>query len=215
MKKLLILFIVALLVVGGFDKLHSSDARTITPVEEKQLKDYQKQVDRESELKQMQNPTIIRSELKRIGKLICLEGRYKYYSVITNKALFNKLTLREITLDFEYSFQIGIDLQYVKIIKIKDGNVYISVPKNRVQLQSITMNNQSSKITDGNKMFLVSQFSPSDVGTLVNQSQQNCVNKIGADKELFNKAYINAQDEIEKLVKELGYEQLIFTEEGV
>lgn len=215
LKKILILFIVALIAVGGFDKLHSSDARQITPVEEKQLKDYQKQIDRESELKKMQNPTIVRSELKRIGKIIALEGRYKYYSIITNKALFNKLTLREITLDFEYAFQIGIDLQYINISKIKDGNVYISIPKNRIQLQSVTMNNQDSKIIDGNKLFLVNQFSPSDVGTLVNQSQQNCVNKIGADKELFNKAYINVQDELEKLVKSLGYKQVIYIEERV
>lgn len=62
-------------------------------------------------------------------------------------------------------------------------------------------------------MWLVSQFKPSDVEILIEQSQQNVVNKIGADKDVFNKAYINLKGEIEKLVKFLGYEKVIFTEE--
>ena len=214
MNKLGIILLATSLVVGGYYINHRDyfPKQTINQTEQKQLSDYQTLLKREAELKIMQDPTIIRSELKRVGKLITTEGRYKYFSNIVNKdKFFNKFTLREITLDFEYAFQIGIDLQYIKINKIEDKIVYIVIPKNRIQLQSITMNIQNSRIIDGKNMIMFDQFSPSDVGVLVNQSTQNVVNKIGMDNELFNKAEVNLQEELRGLILGLGYyEEVVF-----
>jgi len=48
---------------------------------------------------------------------------------------------------------------------------------------------------------------------LVNQSTQNVVNKIGKEAKLFDSALYNLQDELEKLIKGLGYyETVIFDE---
>jgi hypothetical protein len=215
MKKFIFfLVVIVLFATIIYNKSLVSSVPTNIKTEQSQLGDYQKRINREAELKKMQDPTIIRSELKRVGKLIALEGRYKYFSNITNKdKFFNKFTLREITLDFEYAFQIGTDLQYIKVNKIDNKIAYISIPRNRIQLQSITMNIQNSRIIDGKKMIMFDQFSPSDVGILVNQSTQNVVNKIGADKELFNKAEINLQEELRGLILGLGwYPEVVFEE---
>jgi len=217
MKKYIILLIVGALIATHYSKINDLSASTNSKnvqIQQNQLGDYQKEIDRAEELRKLQDPTIIRSELKRVGKLITLEGRYNYFSHIDTKdKFFNKFTLREITLDFEYAFQIGCDLQYIKVVRVDNKIVYIDIPKNRIQLQSITMNIQNSKITDGKKMFLIDQFAPSEVGILVNQSTQNVVNKIGADAKIFDSALYNLQDELEKMIKGLGYyETVVFDE---
>ena len=172
---------------------------------------YQKEIDRELELKKkMQNPTIIRNQIRKVGKLTSLEGQYKYQSKIIDKG-FMDLTLREITLDFTYNFGMGMDLQYITIYKVENKTVYIKIPKNRVQLQYIELNSQDSRIIEGKKMILVNQFSPSDTEILMKQSQQKVVNMIGTDKELFSDAMINLQEQLEKLVLSLGYyERVVF-----
>jgi len=166
---------------------------------------YQKEIDRELELKKkMQNPTIIRNQIRKVGKLTSLEGQYKYQSKIIDKG-FMDLTLREITLDFVYNFGMGIDLQYITVYKVENKTVYIKIPKNRIQLHYIELNSQDSRIIEGKKMILVNQFSPSDTEMLMEQSQQNVVNMIGSDEELFNDAMINLQEQLKKLVLGLGY----------
>lgn len=214
MKKLAsVLLIVGTLAVANiYNKVYTPTALANVQTEQKQLDDYQKQFDREAELKKkMENPTIIRNKLNKVGKIISLDGQYKFWSKITDKGLLN-LTLREMTMDFTYDFGMGCDLSYITIYKIEGKTVYIHIPSNRIQLLYIQLN-QDSKITDGRKMFLVSQFSPSDVEILIEQSQTEVVNKIGKDKNLFNKAKLNLQDQIEKLILGIGYyDQVIFQE---
>ena len=169
---------------------------------------YQKEIDRELELKKkMQDPTIIRNQIRKVGKLTSLEGKYKYQSKITDKGIMD-LTLREITLDFVYNFGMGMNLQYITVLKVENKTVYIKIPKNRVQLHYIELN-QDSRIIEGKKMILVNQFSPSDTEILIEQSQQNVVNMIGADNELFNNTMINLQEQLEKLVLSLGYYETV------
>jgi len=210
--------IIALTILGTlfatniYMKYHNLSIPKPIPVEQVQLRDYQKDIERTAELKKMQDPTLIQNELRKVGEITSLKGKYNYFSKITNKdKFFDKFTLREITLDFEYNFGIGINsLEYIKVLKIEDGKVYISIPKNRVQLLYIEQNTQNSKITDGNTMFLFDQFSPSDTQILSMQAQQNVVNTIGKDRKLFDDAMINLQEDIEGLVLGLGHEQVVF-----
>jgi len=210
--------IIALTILGAlfatniYFKYHNLSIPKPIPVEQSQLRDYQKDIERTAELKKMQNPTLIQNELRKVGEITSLKGKYNYFSKITNKdKFFDKFTLREITLDFEYNFGIGIrSLEYIRIVKIEDGKVYISIPKNRIQLIYIEQNMQNSKIIDGNTMFLFDQFSPSDTQILSAQAQQNVVNAIGKDKKLFDDAMINLQEVAEGLVLNLGYEKVIF-----
>jgi len=212
MKKFTILLVAgALFATNIYMKYHNLSVPKPIPIEQLQLRDYQKDIERTAELKKMQDPTIIQNELRKAGEITSLKGKYNYFSKITNKdKFFDKITLREITLDFEYNFGIGISLEYIKVLKIEDGKVYISIPKNRIQLIYIEQNMQNSKIIDGNTMFLFDQFSPSDTQILSAQAQQNVVNAIGKDNKLFNTAMINLQEVVEGLVLDLGYEQVMF-----
>jgi len=216
MKKFTILLVATTIITANiYLKYHNLSIPKPIPTEQSQLgdsKSQQKQIDRASELKKLQNPNIIQNELRKVGEITSLKGKYKYLSKISNKdKIFNKFTLREITLDFEYNYGIGINsLEYIKVLKIEDGKVYISIPKNRIQLLYIEQNMQNSKIIDGNTMFLFDQFSPSDTQILSSQAQQNVVNAIGKDKKLFDTAMINLQDVVEGLVLDFGYEQVVF-----
>ena len=213
MKKLTSILLVGTLIVAGiYYKNHDLPVATINKIEQLQLRDFTKEQNRTAKLKKMQDPTIIQNELRKVGEITSLKGKYNYFSKISNKdKFFDKFTLREITLDFEYNFGIGINsLEYIKVLKIEDGKVYISIPKNRIQLIYIEQNMQNSKIIDGDTMFLFDQFSPSDTQILSAQAQQNVVNAIGKDKKLFDDAMINLQEVAEGLVLNLGYEKVIF-----
>ena len=214
MKKYLILLIVGALIATHYSKVNdlsaSANSKNVQ-IQQNQLGEYQKEKERAEELKKLQDPTIIRDKINKVGKLTSLEGNYKYWSKITDKGLFD-LTLREITLDFSFKFGIGISMEYINVYKVEGTTVFVKIPRNRMQLQYIQMN-PDSKIIDGKKMLLVSQFKPSDVEVLIEQSQQNVVNKIGVDTKLFDSALYNLQDELEKLIKGLGYyETVIFDE---
>ena len=214
MKKYIILLIVGALIATHYSKVNdlsaSANSKNVQ-IQQNQLGEYQKEKEREEELKKLQDPTIIRDKINKVGKLTSLEGNYKYWSKITDKGLFD-LTLREITLDFSFKFGIGISMEYINVYKVDGTTVFVKIPRNRMQLQYIQMN-PDSKIIDGKKMLLVSQFKPSDVEVLIEQSQQNVVNKIGVDSKLFDSALYNLQDELEKLIKGLGhYETVIFDE---
>ena len=214
MKKYIILLIVGALIATHYSKVNdlsaSANSKNVQ-IQQNQLGEYQKEKERAEELKKLQDPTIIRDKINKVGKLTSLEGNYKYWSKITDKGLFD-LTLREITLDFSFKFGIGISMEYINVYKVEGTTVFVKIPRNRMQLQYIQMN-PDSKIIDGKKMLLVSQFKPSDVEVLIEQSQQNVVNKIGVDSKLFDSALYNLQDELEKLIKGLGYyETVIFDE---
>ena len=210
--------IIALAILGAlfatniYCKYHNFSIPKPISNEQLQLRDFTKEQNRTAELKKMQNPTIIQNELRKVGEITSLKGKYNYFSKITNKdKFFDKFILREITLNFEYNFGIGINsLEYIKVLKIEDGKVYINIPKNRIQLIYIEQNMQNSRIIDGNTMFLFDQFSPSDTQILSAQAQQNVVNAIGKDNKLFNDAMVNLQDVVEGLVLDLGYKQVMF-----
>ena len=213
MKKFTILLVVGALITANiYCKLNDLSVPKPIPTEQVQLRDFTKEQSRTAELKKMQDPTLIQNELRKVGEITSLKGKYNYFSVVSNKdKFFDKITLREITLDFEYNFGIGINsLEYIRVLKIEDGKVYINIPKNRIQLIYIEQNTQNSRIINENNMFLFDQFSPSDTQILSAQAQQNVVNAIGKNKKLFDDAMINLQDVVEGLVLDLGYEKVVF-----
>ena len=216
MKKYLILLIVGALIATHYSKVNdlsaSANSKNVQ-IQQNQLGDYQKEKDKIEELRKLQDPTIIRDKINKVGKLTSLEGNYKYWSKITDKGLFD-LTLREITLDFSFKFGIGISMEYINVYKVDGTTVFVKIPRNRMQLQYIQMNPES-KIINDKKMLLVSQFKPSDVEVLIEQSQQNVVNKIGVDSKLFDSALYNLQDELEKLILSMGYYETVIFDEVV
>jgi len=220
MKKPIIVLTIlgTLFAVNIYFKYHNLSVPKPTITQQNQLqlgdsKSQQKQIDRANELNKLQNPNIIQNEFRKSGKIVSFEGKYKYLSKISNKdKIFNKFTLREITLDFEYNYGIGIgNLEYLKVTKIENGIAYISIPKNRIQLIYIEQNMQNSRIVNEDNMLMFDQFSPSDTQILSSQAQQNVVNEIGTNSKLFSSAMINLQEVVEGLVIGLGYERVIFS----
>jgi len=209
MKRFLIFLIVAIVAVNIYHKLPGSSAQTITPEQQTQLRTDQENIDRVKQLEKLQSPQYVLGEIHKVGKLTTLQSSYKYSSNIKNEALFGHLTLREITLDFTYNFAIGMDLQYIKIRSISNKTITIQIPKAYLQLMYIELDS-SSKIIDGKNMIFVSQFKPSDVQTLINQSQQNCANEIGSNSKLFEQALANLESNLKDLILKLGYENVQF-----
>lgn len=217
MKKItIIIILVALFATNIYFKVNGfSVPKVTTKVEQADLKEYQKQKDKTAELKsKLQDPTIILNEFKKVGKVISFEGKANYYKVVNDK-LFNKFTLREITIDFKYTYGIGISsLEYLKVNKIEGETLFISIPKNRVQLLYIQQN-PDSKIIDGDKMFFVDNLKSSETQEISTIVQQNVVNKIGADKKSFSEANANLREFVKELVLKFGYKQVFFTEDLV
>lgn len=216
MKKYIFISILLIYVaILFFSEAKNLSVPQVTRVEQAKINDYQESIDRENELKRMmEDPTIIRSELKKTGAIISLKGSDRFYKKITDKdKIFNKFTLREITIDFNYTYGIGIsNLDYLKIMKIEGTTVYINIPKSRIQLLYIQQNSDS-KIIDGDKMFLVKHFSPSDTQTISTIVQEIMANRIGTNKDLFETAMINLQDELEKSILNMGYYQNVIFEQ--
>lgn len=165
---------------------------------------------RQEELKHLQNPQFIEQNLKQVGKLIIFESQYHYTDNPTEKGIFG-ITLRQIHIDFLYRFGLGIDLEDVEVTQIVSGKiVYIKIPENKIKLQFIEMINDQSTLSDGKKFFLVKQFKPSETDMIINQCQQNVVNKIGFNQSYFELAEKNLESELNKLVLKMGYSQAIF-----
>lgn len=205
MKKITIFALCSVLIVGGlwYYKTHTLSSQNMKV--EQSLNAYEKDKNREEQLKRLQDPTILQTQLNKVGKVTSLCGNYNYFSKIEDKdGLFNKFVLRDMTLEFNYSFGIGTDLSNIRVTDIKGTTVYLDVPRNKMKLQYIEMNPES-KITDSHKVILVSQFSPQDIETVTEQSQQNVVDKINSDNGLFDKAQVNLEDDIKNLVLNFGY----------
>jgi len=210
MKKFTILFVGALLLTTVYFRFNSLYAPKSTATEQNQLREFNESKNREAELKAKNTPTMIQNQLEKVGKLTILEGQYKYFSKITDKGILD-ITLREMTLDFTYKFGLSASLENIKVVKVEGNTVILDVPKGKIGLQYIELS-QDSKILDGQKMIFVSQFNPSEIATVINQSQQNVINKINTDGSLFDKAQVNLESELKGLLLKMGFENVVFNQ---
>jgi hypothetical protein len=208
LRKLAILILAGVIIGTGYTYVKAEGYQVINKQEQKQL---QEEV-RADELSKLHNPQYIEGQIHKVGKLVTLEGTYKYQDTITEKGLWDYVTLRQMTLDLEYKYGIGIDLQYIKVSQVIDKTVVIQIPKNRINLMYLQLNQEQSKVTDGKKMILVDQFKPSEVETIVEQSQNNVANQIGNNKKYYSMAMDNLKVQLEGFVKKLDYEKVIFEE---
>ena len=207
-----ILLIGTLIVAGSYYYTHITNQPIITKTQQNQLRDLEESNKRLEYLKKLSNPEYVQGALRKTGKLTTLEGSYKYSTNIKENGLYGYVTLREMTLDLDYDFGICMDLQYIKVRTVLDKIIVIQIPKKQLQLQYIQLNIQNSKVFDGKKFMFADQFPPSEVEAVIEQSQQNVVNRIGADDKLFDSAMENLKDELEKLIISLGYKEVMFEE---
>jgi len=147
--------------------------------------------------------------LKTVGRLNVLEGKYHYKNEIIDKG-FMDLIVRQMTLETEYRFGIGIDLEYVSVRSVFDRIIVLQIPKQKLELQYIELDIEKSRIVNDNKMILVSDFKPSEVEVLLEESQYNVAGKINENDKLFDEALVNLKSELDGLMKRLGYTEVIF-----
>jgi len=207
MKKFTILFVGALLLTTAYFKFNTLYVPKPTETEQNQLREFNESKNREAELKAKNTPTMIQDSLTKVGKLTILEGQYKYYSLIKDTGIFD-ITLREMTLDFTYKFGLSASLENIKVVKVEGNTIILDVPKGKIGLQYIELDG-TSKILDGQKMIFVSQFKPSEIATVVNQSKNNVLDKINTDSSLFDKAQVNLESELRGLLLKMGFENVI------
>lgn len=213
MKKLTLFLLIILLSLGLLYKYNISltPKQTITKEEQVILKEVKVDQERIEYLKKLQNPLYIEGSLKQVGKLITLEGDYQYSDIIKESGIMD-VTLREIILDMNYTYGLGIDLQYIRVSKVIDDTVIIQIPKDKIQLLYVQLDTNKSKIILGKKMFLFNQFQPDDVEVIIEQSQLKVANLICNDKRLHDLAMISLKAGLERRIGELGYKQIIFEE---
>jgi hypothetical protein len=90
-------------------------------------------------------------------------------------------------------------------VEVIEKTIVIQIPRNRIKLMSNELIPDKSSITDGKKMLFVDQFKPSEVETILEQSQQNVVNKVGNDKKFYDTATENLKGQLEGFVLRLNY----------
>lgn len=202
MRKTTIVLIIGVFVAANlYCKVNDLSIPKITNTE-------QIETQRIEKLDLMQTREYAQKSLKSVGRLNVLEGKYRYSNEIESK--FFNWTVRQITLDMEYKYCIGIDLQNVVVRSVFDKIIVIQIPKNKLELQYIELDIEKSKVIDGDKMLFVSQFKPSEVENLLEESQYNVAGKINSDDKLFDQALVNLKSELEKLTQNLGYNETIF-----
>lgn len=156
-----------------------------------------------------QTPEYVQNALKQVGKLIVLEGNYNYSNVVKDK-IFMDITLRQMTFDLNYKFGLGMNLEYIIVKGIYDKIIVIQIPKRWIEIQYVELDTENSNIVDGKKIILASDFKPVDVQILLEQSQENVVEKIKSNDELFDQVVVNLKSELEVFLKGLGFKDVIF-----
>jgi hypothetical protein len=173
---------------------------------EEQLRKEQAIKAEQERLTRLQNPELITSNLREVGILITFTGEKTYKDKIIQKGFLNA---RGLLVNLVYEFGIGMDLNKIYVEKIVGDKVTINIPKVALQVEYIKRLNKDSLIS-GTKSLFAKQFKPSEIDFIYEQSQEMVLTEVNGTPEYFDKAYESLKDNLESLIKELGYKQVIF-----
>jgi hypothetical protein len=176
-------------------------------IEEEILKEQEAQAEIQR-LARLQNPDLILSELEGVGKLITYQGKVSYADSITQKGFLNK---RNIDIALMYRFGIGIELNTISISAIEGDTVTINIPRQELKIQYIELLTEESTINSQKSMF-AQQFKPKEIEYIYEKSQEVCLYKVNESVELFDKAYESLVENLESLIKEIGYSEVYIEE---
>jgi hypothetical protein len=181
---------------------------------QKELDNYKKKEQEEKirkiQLQALQNPEIIITKFKEIGKLKVYEGQWQYSDILREK---NWYSSKEVDLKLLFNYGIAIDLQTVlqSNIKITGENVIIKIPKKEVKLDYIELDTENTTVTS-TKTWLASQYKPEDIRMIFNQARNKTREEIGSNKEVFNKSIDSLKNNLRLVVLALNYKEVIFEE---
>jgi hypothetical protein len=175
---------------------------------EEQLRKEQEIKAEEERLLRLQNTELITSNLREVGTLITFTGEKTYRDKVVQKGFLNA---RSLLIELNYEYGIGLDLNKIYVEKIVGDKVTIDIPKAALQVQYIKRLNKNSSIT-GEKSLFAKQFKPSEIDFIYEISQEMVLTEVNSTPEYFNKAYESLKDNLESLIKELGYSSVRFNE---
>jgi len=169
----------------------------------------QEEKERQEKIKKLQNPEIITKELEKINEWNTFRGTEPYNDVKIHKGFLNS---KKLELKLLYEFKIGIDLNSIVVDEFIEDIVVLKIPKDSLQVKSIQLLTEQSYV-NGEKSLLAKQYKPEEVKVILDNAQNETVEKINANDEYFVKAEESLRENLEKLVLKLGYKKVIFSVE--
>jgi hypothetical protein len=175
-----------------------------------QLKQYQDK-EREEELKKaelekLQNPEIIKSTFRKVGKLVVLESTATYKDTIQVDGFLNT---KKIYLNLTYNYGMAIDLKEIIIVRYVDDMVVLRIQQDKIALEYTELQEENT-LVDSKKSFLASQFKPKEVTDILLNAQKTVREDIMSNAEVKQAAYENLKDVLTEEITKLGYSRVLF-----
>ena len=175
-----------------------------------QLNEFKKfeaeEIKRQEKIKALQDPTIINTQLEKVGKLITYEGTANYVDKIVDKKFLKSRTL---DVQLTYRFGIGMELSRIQVAGFMEDTVIINIPRNGLVLEYIELQGEKVILNEKTSM-LAKEFSSDEIKTIIQSGQQTTTQQINSTKEIFIKAEESLKDNLRNLIVKLGYRQVIF-----
>lgn len=160
----------------------------------------------EEKIKAMIDPQIIIDKLESVGQLITYKGNVTYSNHIAESKFYGS---RSITYKFRYEFGIGMDLSHIKVKQVYDETVILSIPKSELKLIYIELKEDLMK---SENTWFTSSFDPGVVNVLTRQAKESVTDDVLNNRKVFDDGLDSLKSNVEGLMKQLGFEEVIFEE---
>jgi hypothetical protein len=174
-------------------------------INEYKVKEYKTQLE-EEKIKALIDPQIIIDKLESTGQIVTYKGNVTYSNHIEESKFYGT---RSLTYKFTYEFGIGMDLSHIKVEKILDETVILSVPKNELKLNYLELKEDVMK---SDNTWFASDFDPEVVNVLMQQAKKAVRGEVLNNRDVFDEGLDSLKRNLERLVKKLGYKDVIFQE---
>jgi hypothetical protein len=172
---------------------------------EYEAKQYKEDLE-EEKIKALSDPQIIIDKLESTGQLITYKGNVTYSNHIEESKCYGT---RSLTYKFTYEFGIGMDLSHIKVKKIIDNTVILSVPKSELKLIYLELKEDVMK---SNNTWFASDFEPEIVNVAMQQANKRVGEEVLSNGDVFESGLGSLKSSVEGLVKKLGFKEVIFEE---
>jgi hypothetical protein len=163
---------------------------------------------RQTELQQLQDPTLIKGECKRKGELLVYEGVMSYVDLIKEDTMF---TTKSLSLNLKYNFGIVFDLRKIQIDGFHGKTVFINIPQDELVLMYVElMTDTPNTSVKSDVSLFASQYSPEEMKSILDNASISTRKNINMNKDIFQEAKYGLEDILKDLILKLKYEKVVF-----
>lgn len=141
-------------------------------------------------------------ELKKVGNLICYEGKYNYLYIDEETKWYGS---KNISANLIYNFGLGIDFSTIKI-ELNGNKIIARIPEDRIEISYIELENKESTLKYFNSIFMEKY----DINEIQRDCRDNVKLEILASEEYFHEAVNSIKERIREIGKQFGYNNIEF-----